>query len=476
MHVIAIDVGTSVIKALRLDETGAVIAQASKRSPNETAAGVDPGEVWAAVCRVLSQVANAPGELLAGIIVTGQGDGLWRIDGDGHPLASYQWNSTKAANVVRRWTRDGTIEDHFHASGTVLWPGTSAALWVWLSEADPEEAARTAAYFTAKDWIGFKLSGRVATDVTDATIPFLDPATGEYSPAAFDRLGCSALTPMAPQVLMPGDELGQLSDSAAEATGLPKGTPVHVGCLDGAAMLFGLGLNQVGDSMAILGTTVAAVAISDQLPLGQEPSGAVLRLGPGRYYRIMGGNSGTTTLEWFLESHGYEGEDRYNRYWSDCAASTGHLLMLPYLAGERAPFLEPAASGAYIGVTPRTTVADFAKATVEGITFALRLGLDAVGGGSGSLLLTGGGAQRREWCQLVADVTRRPVEVDTGGEASLRGVASLVPGFSSLADPRGQSRAKYQPGSSAEPLEAKYREFSRTLLAFRGLWKQHGEK
>lgn len=474
MHVIAIDVGTSVIKALRLDEAGAVIAQASQRSPNENASGVDPGEVWEAVRRVLSQIANAPGEL-AGIIVTGQGDGLWRIDPDGRPLTSYQWNSTKAANVVRRWERDGTIEDHFHASGTVLWPGTSAALWVWLNQANPHEAARTAAFFTAKDWIGYKLSGRVATDVTDATIPFLDPATGEYSRAAFDRLGCSALASMAPQVLMPGDVLGPLVESAAEATGLPAGTPVYVGCLDGAAMLFGLGLNQAGESMAILGTTVAAVAISDQLPLEQEPSGAVLRLGPGRYYRIMAANSGTTTLEWFLESHGYEGEDRYNRYWSDYASSAGHLLMLPYLAGERAPFLEPSATGAYIGVTPHTTVADFARATVEGITFALRLGLDAVGAGSGSLLLTGGGAQRPEWCQLVADVTGRTVEVDAGGESSLRGVASLVPGFTQLAEHRGMARATYLPSPAVAPLEARYQEFLTTLLAFRGLWKQHGD-
>lgn len=474
MHVIALDVGTSVIKSVRFDETGAVIAQASQRSPTESTSGVDPGEVWAAACSVLARVANSSGEL-AGIVVTGQGDGLWRIDADGRPLASYQWNSTKAANVVRRWERDGTIEDHFRASGTVLWPGTSAALWVWLNEVDPEEAGRTAAFFTAKDWIGFKLAGRVATDVTDATIPFLDPATGEYSQAAFDRLGCSALSSMAPQVLMPGEELGRLVESAAEATKLPAGTSVYVGCLDGAAMLSGLGLNQVGESMAILGTTVAAVAISDQLPLQQEPSGAVLRLGPGRYYRIMAANSGTSTLEWFLESHGYEGKDRYNRYWSDYADSTGHLLMLPYLAGERAPFLEPAATGAYVGVTPRTTVADFARATVEGISFALRLGLEAVGGASGSLVLTGGGAQRPEWCQLVADVTGRVVEVDAGGESSLRGVASLVPGFASLAGQRGQSRATYRPGPSAGPLEARYQEFLRTLLAFRELWRQHGE-
>lgn len=473
MEVIALDVGTSVIKAHRLDANGKTLASAALPSPAETEAGVDPEDVWQVVATVLTQV-SAGADELAGVIVTGQGDGLWRVDAAGRGLRSYQWNSTRATEVVRRWDHQGVIEEHFRASATVLWPGTAAALWVWLSETDPAEAARTAAFFTVKDWVGYRLSGRIATDVTDATIPFLDPATGEYSPAAFGRLGCEALAPLAPEVLQPGDLLGAVTPDASQTCGLPVGLPVHVGCLDGAAMLFGLGLNQPGQAMAILGTTVAAVAISDQLPVSQEPSGAVLRLGEGRYYRIMAANSGTTTLEWFLNSHGYSGAERYERFWSDfSAAKDCQLVMLPYLAGERAPFLEPAATGAYVGVTPATTMADFARATVEGISFGLRLGLEAVGG-QGPILLTGGGAKRPEWRQLVADITGREVVVDPGRESSLLGVASLVPGFSGLATSEHPSEI-YRPGAEAPRLQAGYRRFTQTLLAFRGLWKQLSE-
>lgn len=474
MDVIALDAGTSFIKALRLDAAGSRIAAASAPSPTESAAGVDPEAVWSVAREVLSQVAGHPGEL-AGVIVTGQGDGLWRMDVDGAALPAYQWNSTRAADVIRRWEREGVITEHFRASATVLWPGAAAALWVWLSETDPAEAVRTAAFFTVKDWIGFRLSGRVATDVTDATIPFLDPATGQYSAAAFDRLGCQALQPLAPPVRNPGDLLGHVLPAAAEATGLPEGVPVFVGCLDGAAMLYGLGLREVGEAMAILGTTVGAVAISDELPVSQEPSGAVLRLGPGRYYRIMAANSGTTTLDWFLNANGYHGAERYDRFWADYAESDGGLLMLPYLAGERAPFLEPSATGAYLGITPRTTTADFARATVEGITFALNLGLAAVGRGSGGLLLTGGGARRPEWCQLVADVTGAPVQVDAGGDSSLVGAASLVPGFGELPALTRGDRPSYEPGPRAASLAARYRDFTEALEVFRQLWKQRGE-
>lgn len=476
MHVIAIDVGTSVVKAILFDQAGCVVSQAAAPSPRPGVDGeVDPGAVWQVVCGVLSEIAGASGEL-AGVVVTGQGDGLWRMDADGNPLASYQWNSTCSAAVIREWEDRGVIEEHFRASGTVLWPGTSAALWVWLRERDPREAARTATFFTVKDWVSYKLTGRVATDVTDATIPFLDPATGEYSPSAFERLGCGDLQALAAPVLTPGERLGEIEAAAAEATGLAAGTPVFVGCLDGAAMLFGLGLDRVGDCMAILGTTVATAAVTDQLPLAEEASGALLRLGQDRYYRIMAANSGTTTLEWFLDTYGYTGADKYDRYWSDFAASDGDLLMLPYLAGERAPFLEPDATGSFIGITPKTQLVDFARATVEGISFALRLGLEVVGPTTGPLLLTGGGAKCDEWCQLVADVTGRAVVVDDAGDSSLRGVASLVPGFAGLAGQHQERRSTYEPGPEVEALAAKYQRFISTLHAFRALWKKVGEK
>ncbi len=472
-QLIALDVGTSMIKALRLSQAGERIAYAAEPSPRETPAGVDPESVWAVVCRVVGEVARASGEL-AGIVVTGQGDGLWRIDSEGRPLRAYQWNSVLAADVVRRWDRAGTIEAHFRETGTVLWPGTSAALWVWLLENDPADAGRTAAFFTAKDWVTSRLTGVVATDVTDATIPFLDPVSGEYSQAAFDRLGCEALAPLAPPVCAPGHLLGDLLPAAAFATGLPAGISVYLGCLDLAAMLRGLGLTEVGEAMAVLGTTVSAVAISDELRLAQEPSGAVIRLGAGRFMRVMGANSGTTALEWFLDTHGYTGPGKYDRYWADVSAAQSGVLMLPYLAGERAPFLEPNATGAYVGITPTTTRGELARATVEGISYALRHNLEASGPGNGRLVLTGGGASREEWRQLVTDITLAAVQVDLRSDASLLGVASLVDGFAEVLTTGSQDRASYTAGPDSPRLQAGYREFLRLLAGFRTLWKETG--
>lgn len=470
-HLIALDVGTSMIKALRLDPTGQQIAYSAEPSPRESLAGVDPEEVWRVVCRVVSAVAQVEGDP-AGIIVTGQGDGLWRVDADGLPLPAYQWNSTRAAHVIRRWDRLGVIEAQFRQSGTVLWPGTSAALWVWLTENDPADAARTATFFTVKDWVNSRLTGIIATDITDATIPFLDPRSGQYSQDSFDRLGCEALAPLAPQVRTPGELLGRVRPDASAATGLPVGTPVYLGCLDLVAMVRGIGLSEVGEAMAVLGTTASSVAITDDLALNREPSGAVVMQDQGTYYRIMGATSGTTTLEWFLDTHGYVGPDRYERFWADADQAGPEVLMLPYLAGERAPFLEPNASGVYVGITPTTTRRELARATVEGITFALRYSLEAAGAGTERLVLTGGGASREEWRQLVADLCSGTVEVDLRSHSSLLGVASLVDGFAGAVTAGSLTSSSYTAGPAAPRLHEGYREFHRVLAAFRILWKE----
>ncbi len=470
-QMIALDVGTSRIKALRLDAGGKQVATAAETSPRQTAAGVDPLEVWHVVCNVLRSVtAGYPAP--AAVIVAGQGDGLWRIDADGGALPAFQWNSTRATDVVLGWDADGTIEKHFRASGTVLWPGTAAALWVWLKKQAPADAARTAAFFAAKDWISFKLTGEVATDVTDASIPFLDPRTGEYSSAAFERLGCEDLEPLAPPVRQPGEVLGTLTKTAAADTGLPEGTPVHVGCLDLAAMVRGLGLKDVGQSMAVLGTTVSAVALSDSLPLDREASGAVVRLAEGKYMRVMGATSGTTTLEWFLDNHGYAEADKYEQFWSDVNSADPGVLMLPYLAGERAPFLAPNATGTYTGITPATTRRELARATVEGLSFALRLALEAAGAGTQGLVLTGGGAVREEWRQLLADLTSTPVEVDLRSDSSLLGVASLVPGFADVLGAGEGSRKVYRAGPATAELGARYHRFLSLLAAMRAVWRE----
>jgi sugar (pentulose or hexulose) kinase len=471
-QVVAVDVGTSMIKALRLDADGTVHARAARPAPVDGAPGTDPMAQWETVRAVLHEVMADGPAALAGVVVAGQGDGLWPIGTDGRPRRAYLWNATEPADVVAAWETDGTIERHFRRTGTVLWPGTSAALWRWLLATDPDALRGIAGVGTAKDWVTYQLTGVLVTDVTDATIPFLDLERGDHDRALVDALGCSGLADLLPPVRTPGEVLAPVTTAASDATGLPVGTPVVVGSLDLAAMVRGLGLSEPGDALAVLGTTASTVAISDHAPLEREPAGATIRLpAADRYLRVMGASSGTTTLEWFLALHGYTGEGRYDRFWDDIAGVDERLVLLPYLAGERAPFLAPEATGAVLGLTPRSTAAGIGRATVEGITFSLRHGLEAVGAGDDALVLTGGGSARTEWCQLVADVTGREVLVDARSDVGVLGAASLVPGFEGLAH-RAVDAARYEPGPASVALDERYRRFVSLVEAFRPLWKE----
>ena len=473
--VLALDVGTSVVKAVLLDRDGVVHGRAATAAPEDTVPGTDPQALWQVVEQVLGQLVAASTRPVAAVVISGQGDGLWSIDRDGAPQRAYAWNTVDAAEVVQRWERDGTIEAHFRRSGTVLWPGTDAAVWRWLEAQDPDRIARTGTVFCAKDWIGYRLTGVAATDVTDASIAFLDLASRSYDPRALEGLGCQSIAERLPPALVPGEVLGGVTAAAAVTTGLAEGTPVHVGCLDLIAMIRAAGLRDPGDALAVLGTTAVAVSVLDDLPVEAEPSGATVAMPePGRYLRVLGANSGTTTLEWFLRTHGYTGDDRHDRFWDDVnAAGDQGALLLPFLAGERAPFLAPEATGAFLGLTAATTLGGMGHGVVTGITHALKHCLDAAGAGEDDLVLTGGGATRPEWCQLVADVLDRPVLVEARADLGALGAASLVPGFEQLAGADDtQPRARVTPAAGRDRAAERHTAYLDVVEALRPLFKE----
>ena len=468
MNVLAVDAGTSAVKAAAVGVDGAAVAEARTSVPRRTGVGVDPDGYWAVVAETIRAVADRCRQLDA-VAVTGQGDGLWGLDAAGEaPGPAYEWNTTMAAPVVRAWEADGTIEEHYRASATVLWPGTSAALWRWLEQGRPDQARRTAVVFCAKDWISNRLCGAVATDVTDASIPFLDLETGEYSLEAFARLGCERLIERVAPIRPAGAEIGTVSVEAARHTGLREGTPVLMGCIDVVAMVHGAGLAEPGQALLVLGTTAAALVVVGAVNRSGETVGATLKLpDTERYLRVLGTNSGTSTLDWCLDTLGYVGEGRFERFWADVRSGEPGAYLMPYLAGERAPFLAPDATGALLGLTPTTGRRDLARSVAMGVTFSLRHCLEeALPDGVDSVVLSGGGAADAAWCQLVADVTGTTVVAAPGTAMACDGVAGLVTGRTG---PRRDRAEIHEPAASHE---SEYRNFVELGRRLRPTWTE----
>ncbi|MCY4193209.1 MAG: FGGY family carbohydrate kinase [bacterium] len=469
MNVLAVDAGTTAVKAATTDSAGGVQRGVRAAVDRGTGPGLDPEHSWRTVARAIAQVADSSAPVDA-VTVTGQGDGLWTLGKSGAPAGpALEWNSTLAGEVVAQWERDGTIARHYARSATVLWPGTAAALWRWTRQHRPQTAAETQNVFCAKDWINHRLCGAIATDITDATIPFLDIFSGCYDEQAFSSLGCEDLAAAMAPIVPAGTQIGVVTEQAAAETSLAEGTPVLMGAIDVVAMTRGAGVSEPGQAVAVLGTTAAAMAVTDSLDTGGEPVGATLRIDPDeqRFLRVMGASSGTSTLDWFLSRFYSSPDSAHDSFWDDVQAAQPGVVMLPYLAGERAPFLAPQATGTFIGVTSRTNRAELARSVALGITFSLRHCVEhAVGKEPETVVLTGGGTTSATWCQLVADVIGAAVVVDDRPHTACAGAAAIAAGRSPSAPterPRFEPRRDYG---------ADFQEFVDITHALRPIWKE----
>ncbi|MEG8277478.1 FGGY-family carbohydrate kinase [Streptomyces sp. AHA2] len=423
---VGIDVGTSVVKAAAFDTGGRQLAVESRPVGMSLRGGVveqDMEEVYAAVLEVLGALTavGRPVEL-AGL--TGQGDGVWLVDGEGRPVRpAASWMDGRANELLARWLADGTFEAVFRRTGSAMFPGCPGPLLAWLERHEPEslDAARAALY--CKDVVFQRLTGSgPTTDVSDASMPFLDPRTRAYDDEVVELLGLgrrrSLLAPVSDPVATAG----------ARGEGLPAGTPVADGPYDLPACALGAGVTEPGDGLLIVGTCLAGLVATSELDLTGEPAGLYISTDrPGYWLRAMPAMVGTAALDWVLSTTGVRHEEVDGLLAGTPPGARG-VRVLPYFApsGERAPFVEPRLRAELTGVSLESTRGDLIRATCEGIGYAARHCLEAAGL-TGSLAVCGGGTRSPAWMRLLADVLGRPLRV-VEGEVGARGAVLAAAG------------------------------------------------
>jgi xylulokinase/erythritol kinase len=427
--IIGVDAGTSVVKAVAFAEDGNVLHVAARPTrtlvPAPGYAEQDLEEVIAAVGEVVREVSAGQTPRLVGI--TAQGDGLWLLDADGYAVRPpILWSDARAAQVLAEWLQNGVADQGFRLCGSVLFPGAAAPLLAYLQEHEPESlaAATTAGY--CKDAILQRLTGARATDVSDASLPFLDPRRREYHEDVFTLYGVEVWRHLLPPVDPNPAPLRPLTEEGAALTGLPAGTPIHAGPFDLAATMLGAGVTELGDGLVILGTTLGCAVLVDDPGTDGDPAGMLLCTPePDRWVRVMPAMVGTPSLEWILGITGLRRED-LDAALAQTAPGAGGVVVLPYLApaGERAPFVDPYARGQAIGLSLESTREDLVRAVCEGIAYAVRDCLEAAGlTPEGRVYLGGGGVRSSGWRQILADVLQRPLLRGRQPEPGARGAA-----------------------------------------------------
>ncbi|OEV27828.1 erythritol kinase, partial [Streptomyces nanshensis] len=305
--IIGVDIGTSVTKAVAFGRDGTRLHAAARPSTLLRSPGgrveQDLEEVLSGVAEVVAEVAGALPGPPAALALTGQGDGLWLRDAQGRAVRRMiSWMDGRAAPLVDRWQRDGTVAEVFRHTRSGLFPGCHAPLLAWLREHEPGTLERAAVAGYCVDAVAQRLTGTVGVDASDATLPFLDPATRSYQPPALAACGVGEAAALLPAPAAPHTVLA-LDGEGARLLGLPAGLPVTSGPYDLPACALGSGVREVGDGLLTVGTTLACQVLTDRVERDPdaEPAGMWLCTPrPDRWLRALPAMVGTAGIDWAL--------------------------------------------------------------------------------------------------------------------------------------------------------------------------------
>ncbi len=428
---LGLDLGTSELKALVMAADGAVLATAHAaltwRQPHPGWAEQDPHDWWQATLAACAQLkATAPQALAAvrAIGLSGQMHGATLLDAANTVLRPcILWNDTRSASQCEALTR--ACPQLHQITGNLAMPGFTAPKLAWVHEHEPEVFRRVVSVLLPKDWLRWRLTGAKVSEMSDAAgTLWLDVARRDWSD---ELLAATGLTRAHMPTLVEGPQVsGTLTADAASALGLTPGIPVVGGAGDNAASAVGIGAVQPGDSFVSLGTSGVLFSVTDRhRPNVGEAVHAFCHALPGVWHQMAVMLSAASSLAWITRATGRTNEAELL---TEVASLSGAErasapVFLPYLSGERTPHNDAAASGVFLGLRHAHGAPHLAWSVIEGVSFGLRDGLDAMrraGSHITEVQLVGGGSRSTLWAQLLANVLGVRVLI---GEASSVGAA-----------------------------------------------------
>lgn len=452
---LAHDLGTTGDKASLHDDDGRLIRAVTKTYPTEYGRdGVveqDPRHWWSAVCgatrELLTSTSIGP-EQIRGVGFSGQMMGVVLLDGRGVPVRpSLIWADTRSREQCLTLEKHIGAEAAYRVLGHRLNPTYSLSKLMWVRDHEPEVFGRARRFCLAKDYMVHKLTGRLATDPSDASSTnAFDQLAGTWSSELIAVAGLSDA--LFPEIVPSTTVVGGVTSDAAAATGLLAGTPVVMGGGDGPMAAIGAGILEPGDgAYAYLGSS-SWISLASDSPLVDLPDMRTMTFDhvvPGRFVPTATMQAGGGALGWIVDLlSGSQDTERFERLVA--AADSSHasdsgLFFLPHLLGERSPYWNPRARGAFVGIGRQHGPGHVTRAVLEGVAFNLSTCLDVFRAHIDHIDhidAIGGGAASDTWLQILADVfgatvARRSIveEANSLGAAVTTGVGvGLLEDFS----------------------------------------------
>ena len=447
-YLLGIDVGTSSLKALLIDESGETKAISAEEytfsTPRPLWAETDPEVWWQAFLKVapkLLEIAKVTGGEIAAIGLSGQMHGLVLLDAEGRVLRPcIMWNdqrcSAQCADITKR-----VGEAKAHAlTGKPILPSFTAGKILWVRDNESEIYSKTAKALLPKDYFRYRLSGEFFSEVSDASgTCLLDVSKRQWSEELLDA--CDIPRGWLPEVTESTVVSTRLSSEVSGLTGLLEGTPIVGGAGDQAAGAVGTGMVNEGDISVTLGTSGVVFAASEVCRLDPERKlHSYCHAVPGKWHLMGVVLSAAGSFQWYRDAlcgeeiaiekeTGRDAYDLLTEAASGVAAGSEGLLFLPYLTGERTPHPDPHARGVFFGLTRRHGKAHMTRALLEGVTYALRDSLElmrSLGIESDQVAASGGGSKSAFWRQMMADVFELKISTLNATEGAAFGAALLA--------------------------------------------------
>ncbi|MFN8469446.1 MAG: xylulokinase [Caldilineaceae bacterium] len=434
-YILAHDLGTSGNKATIFDADGHLVASAfapyATAYPQPNWAEQEPDAWWQAVCdttrQLLAASGVAPGAIGA-VGFSGMMMGCLPVDAGGTPLRScIIWADQRAQAEAQEVAAACGADEVYLRCGHRTSPAYCAPKILWVRNHQPDIYARAAKFLVPKDYIVHKLTGVFATDYSDASGTLLFDLVQRCWHKPF--LHALSLDVEQLPALHPSNAVvGRVTQAAAAATGLAAGTPVVIGGGDGSCAGVGAGVIEPGSAYCVIGTS-AWISISTLAPLpdARQRTMTFHHVHPQRYAPMGVQQMAGGARDWAWQAL----EGRALLDLDEAAAQVepgaGGLLFLPYLMGERSPWWNPLARGAFVGLAMQHGKPEMARAVLEGVAFGLRQILDALreqAGALSAIRLIGGGGKSTLWRQVLADVFQLPIHMlELKGEATSWGAA-----------------------------------------------------
>lgn len=436
--VIGLDLGTTNTKAVALTHQGEIKAVTSRSYRLHTTrpswVEQDPGEVWEGVLRVLSEIARqVPISNIIGICLSGAMHSLFPIDQKGSPLAlAMTWADQRAAPLVPELRKRVDTHALYLRTGCPVQAIYHIAKLRWWLTHQSEIQGSVSRYIAIKDYVLFKLTGELATDLGLASSTGLfDIYRQQWDLEALTAAGVTAEN-LAPLV-SPTCVIGKIKAEVAQLTGLTQGLPIFAGSCDGGLANLGTGAYLPDQCVITVGTSGAIRRVVTQPLLDEQERTFCYLLYEDHWFAGGGINNAGLALQWVRENYYLDlpESDGYRQIFQDVAAlppGADGVVFFPYFTGERSPYWNTSVRAIIAGLGLEHGRRHIARAVLEGIAISLEEVWEAlVSHGLPDLpvLLTGGITQSPVWAQIVCDVLGVPMAAVEAGDASAVGAAIL---------------------------------------------------